>query len=35
MPRRPIEWGWLGFLLLYLALGVGLLWLIIKMLESF
>lgn len=32
-PRR-IEWGWIAFVIVYLAVGAGLLWCIVYVMEG-
>lgn len=28
--RHPIEWGWLAFVLVYIAIGAAFLWLVVE-----
>ena len=32
--RHP-DWGWVAFLILYLALGAGLLWLVLSIVDCY
>ena len=35
MPRRPIDWSWIAFMALYLAIRAGLLWLVLSIVDCY